>query len=90
MIGVTAAIQSFVMHDHRIFHMFIQILIPDSGITDHGMGFDDLEFRIGQLSGLPQQFIGQLQLADIIIETAEDQCIFLILRHGQPVGKSSG
>lgn len=56
--------------------MFIQILIPDSGITDHGMGFDDLEFRIGQLSGLPQQFVGQLQLADIIIETAEDQCIF--------------
>ena len=54
------------------------------------MGLDNFEFRIGQLSGLPQQFIGQLQLADIIIEAAEDQCIFLILRHGQPVSKSSG
>lgn len=53
MVRIAAAIESFVMHDHSIFHMLIQILITYGGITDYRMSLDNFEFFIRQFAGLP-------------------------------------
>ena len=78
------------VHDDGVAHVLIEHQSADDIVSHNGMRLYQSKFFGSQFPGFPQDRIGELQLSDIIVESAENQDTLGRVIHGDPVPDDTG